>query len=347
MNIKELARHLNVSIGTVSRALNGKRYVDPKTRQRILEAAAAHGYAPNQSGRSLRQGTTGMVAMMLPVTGRVAVADTIFMIVVEGIRAAIAKSGLDLMVLFDDPDDPNFTYLRRVVERRLADGLVIAETKRIDPRMDYLLAKRMPFVSFGRSRSGGPYPWVDLDFEGFAEAAVARLTALGHRRIACITTSDEVNYGYVFADACRDALLQRGMAVGPELMFRVDASEPGGYEFGNQLLAMRERPTAGIFANEIMVIGVYRRLFEAGLRPGRDFSILSFGEEPAARVLSPKATCFAGDFRGLGFRLGKALLAAMPAHAKENDVHLIQELWPLQILQGESDAALQREVAVQ
>jgi DNA-binding LacI/PurR family transcriptional regulator len=347
LNIKELARHLNVSIGTVSRALNGKRYVDPKTRQRILEAADLLGYAPNQSGRSLRQGTTGMVAMMLPVSGKVAVADTIFMIVLEGLRASFADSGLDLMVLFDDPNDHNFTYLRRVVERRLADGLIIADTQRIDPRIDYLLARKMPFVAFGRSRSGGPYPWVDLDFEGFAEAAVARLTALGHRRIACVTTSDEVNYGFVFADACRDALQRRGISLGPDLMFRVDASEPGGYEFGTRLVAMQDRPTAGILANEIMVIGLYRRMFEAGLCPGRDFSILSFGEEPAARLLSPKATCYAGDFRKLGVRLGEALLAAMPARAKEPGVRLIQELWPLEMVPGESDGARRQEVAVQ
>jgi DNA-binding LacI/PurR family transcriptional regulator len=70
VGIRELGRHLGLSIGTVSRALNGRRYVDPETRKRVLEAAAIFGYEPNQSGRSLRQGATGMVAMMVRSAGR-------------------------------------------------------------------------------------------------------------------------------------------------------------------------------------------------------------------------------------------------------------------------------------
>ena len=103
VGIRELAKHLDLSIGTVSRALkNGRPYVDRETRQRVLEAAATLDYTPNQSGRSLRQGATGMVSMMVPVSGKVAVANSIFMIVMEGFRVAIAESGLELMILFDD-----------------------------------------------------------------------------------------------------------------------------------------------------------------------------------------------------------------------------------------------------
>ena len=54
MSIRDLARHLDISIGTVSRALNGKADVNQETRERVLEAAKQLGYVPNQSGRSLR-----------------------------------------------------------------------------------------------------------------------------------------------------------------------------------------------------------------------------------------------------------------------------------------------------
>src|SRR6188768_3395143 len=56
--IRRLAQHLDISIGTVSRALNGKPDVNEQTRQRVLEAAAAMGYVPNQAGRALRKGST-------------------------------------------------------------------------------------------------------------------------------------------------------------------------------------------------------------------------------------------------------------------------------------------------
>src|ERR1700751_5317863 len=64
-SIHDLARHLNISIGTVSRALNGRADVNADTRLRVLEAAAKLKYAPNQSGRSLRKGTTHAIAFLL------------------------------------------------------------------------------------------------------------------------------------------------------------------------------------------------------------------------------------------------------------------------------------------
>src|SRR5665213_1834046 len=65
VDIRALARHLNVSIGTVSKALNGRADVNDETRRRVVEAAARLNYAPNQSGRSLRKGTTHAVAFLL------------------------------------------------------------------------------------------------------------------------------------------------------------------------------------------------------------------------------------------------------------------------------------------
>src|SRR3954451_25121041 len=89
-SIRELARHLNVSIGTVSRALNGRSDVSAETRRRVLEAARKLNYAPNQSGRSLRQGTTNMIAFLLETAKGMPLADTIFMTVLDGLRTALA-----------------------------------------------------------------------------------------------------------------------------------------------------------------------------------------------------------------------------------------------------------------
>ena len=201
MSIRELARHLNVSIGTVSRALNGKTDVSDETRRRVLAAADELGYSPNQSGRSLRQGVTGMIALILPANGKMALADTIFMEVLEGLRAFLDGRNLDLMVLLSGPEENAYAYLRRVAARRLADGLIIAETQRSDPRIDYMIEKDIPFVAFGRSELGSGYPWVDLNFEQVAEDAVGHLASLGHERIAVGTAASEINYSYVFAAA--------------------------------------------------------------------------------------------------------------------------------------------------
>jgi DNA-binding LacI/PurR family transcriptional regulator len=100
---------------------------------------------------------------------------------------------------------------------------------------------------------------------------------------------------------------------------------------------MRERPTAALLVNETMVVGLYRRLIEAGLAPGRDLAIIAFQEEPNARFLSPRVTCFRSELRALGVRLGEALLSAMPASGPAEGHGLVQEIWPMKLVVGESD----------
>jgi DNA-binding LacI/PurR family transcriptional regulator len=343
VSIRELARHLNVSIGTVSRALNGKSDVNEETRRRVLAAADELGYSPNQSGRSLRQGVTGMIALVLPTSGKMALADTIFMQVLEGLRAFLDGRNLDLMVLLSGYDQNAYAYLRRAAARRLADGLIIAETQRDDPRIDYLIEKDIPFVAFGRSQSGSGYPWVDLNFEQVAEDAVGHLAALGHERIAVATAASEINYSHVFGNAFREAMERRGLKVDPRLVVRVENSDDGGYAFGNRILAMRKPPTAVLLVNEFMAIGLYRSMKEHGLMPGRDLAIVGFQEEPNSRLLTPRVTCFRTALPALGARLGEALLATIPAHASpESAGRIIQELWPMEFVQGESDGPPRR-----
>ena len=338
MSIRDLARHLNVSIGTVSRALNGKADVNAETRRRVLAAAQELGYSPNQSGRSLRQGVTGMIALILPTSGKMALADTIFMEVLEGLRAFLAGRNLDLMVLLSGPDQDAYAYLQRVAARRLADGLIIAETQRSDPRIDYLIEKGIPFVSFGRSETGDGYPWIDLDFEGVAARAVAHLAGLGHERIAVATAASEINYSTLFANAFRAALADHGLPSDPGLVIRVENSDDGGFEFGERIFAMRRPPTAAILVNEFMAIGLYRSMQGRGLVPGQDLAVVGFQEEPNSRLLTPRVTCFRTALPALGARLGEALLATIPAHAPpEVAGRIIQELWPMEFVAGESD----------
>jgi DNA-binding LacI/PurR family transcriptional regulator len=334
--IRDLAKHLNLSIGTVSRALNGRPDVNAETRARVLKAAAELSYSPNQSGRSLRRGRTGMVAMIVPTSRRTSVADTIFMPIVDGLRMYLAERGLDLMVLLCGPEEDPYPHLRRVAERRLADGLIIADTQRIDRRIEYLLDAQIPFVAFGRSSSGGAHPWIDLDFEGVADFAIDRLARNGHRRIALATIAGEINFGGLFADAYRAAVRARGIEVDPDLIVKVENSEHGGYQLGERVLDMADRPTAALLANELMVIGLYERLGEAGLAPGRDLAVIGFGEEPSARFLRPKVTCFSFDLRGLGAALGAALMASMPEDADEPP-QIVQKIWPMTFRPGESD----------
>jgi DNA-binding LacI/PurR family transcriptional regulator len=336
--IKHLANQLNISIATVSKALNGRHDVNEKTRSRVLAAAARLGYVPNQSGRSLRQGSTNAVGFLIEFSEEAAVnSDNFFMGLVEGVQSVLARHELDLVVLpYSAPAD-SYEQLNRIVARRLVDALIISATQKSDPRIDFLIRAKVPFIALGRSDSGGAHPWIDLDFEGVADIAVDRLVEHGHRRIAVALPANESNLGYVFLAAYRRALKRNGIRLDRRYVFRGKSSEAGGYQIGSDLLALTERPTAILLVYELLAMGLYRRLDEAGLRPGRDIAVVGFREGPQARFLSPTLTCFRLSLHDLGVTLGESLLATLPAYQGVYPAGIVQKVWPLELVPGESD----------
>jgi DNA-binding LacI/PurR family transcriptional regulator len=303
-------------------------------------AAAELGYVANQSGRSLREGTTRAVGFMIESGSDTAGnSDNFFLSVFDGVQSVLARHHLDLVVLPCAADEDPTLYLQRMVARRVVDALIISATRRKDPRIDLLNAAHIPFIALGRSETGGSYPWLDLDFEGVANHAVDRLVAHGHRRIAVGMPSNDINLGFVYLEAYKAALKRNGIAFDPALVFRVSSSESeqGGYQLGNELLAISERPTAVVLVYELLAIGLYRRLREAGLQPGRDLAIIGFRASPLAKFLSPTLTCFSMSLRDLGIALGESLLASMPAYAEAYPQGIVHKVWPMELLPGESD----------
>ncbi|MEO8756190.1 MAG: LacI family DNA-binding transcriptional regulator [Devosia sp.] len=341
IGIKRLAEHLNISIGTVSRALNNRPDVSEETRQRVLEGAAELGYVANQSGRSLRQGTTRAVGFMIESGADPGGnSDDFFLGVFDGAQYVLGRHHLDLVVLPCSTDEDPALYLRRMVARRIVDALIISATHREDSRVELLSKAHIPFIALGRTATASDHPWIDLDFEGVANRAIDRLVARGHRRIVVGLPNNDINLGFVFLEGVRSALRRHEIPFDPSLIIRVASSEAGGYQLGNEALVIKERPTAALLIYELMAIGLYRRLAEAGLQPGRDLAVIGFRESPLSKFLSPTLTCFRVSLRDLGISLAQALLASMPAYAHLYPDGAVHKMWPMELVEGESDAIL-------
>ncbi|MBP1851997.1 LacI family DNA-binding transcriptional regulator [Rhizobium halophytocola] len=335
--IRQLADHLGISIGTVSRALNDKPDVNPQTRRRVLEAAETYGYVANQAGRSLRRGTTGIIGFMMQtgheITGQ---GETFFMSVFDGVQTVLARHHLDLVALLCSSEEDPDAYLKRIVARGFADGFILSATRRQDGRLAMLQKAGIPFLTLGRSQSDIGQPWYDLDFEGMADVAIRRLIAAGHSRIAISRPLGDINLGYVFEARCREILESRGLALPTSRVFRSQPNESGGYALAREFIASPERPTAMVLVNEATVIGFYRGLEEAGLRPGRDIAVIG-QHSPRAQYLSPALTCFRPALRELGVSLAETLLSTMPDFAESYPDAQRQVLWPMDMVEGESD----------
>jgi DNA-binding LacI/PurR family transcriptional regulator len=331
--IRDVARELGMSISTVSRAMNGRGEVSAETRRLVSETAAALGYRPNQSGRSLRQGRTNMVALVMPTqTARTQSGETFFLNVCNGLQEVLWPRGLDLVVLpFGSAAKPD-EFLRNAVDRHLADAFVLADTRRTDPRVDYLVEQRVPFVSLGRTRAH-EHSWLDLDFAGVAAQSVRRLAAAGHRRIAVATADRDVNSDVEFLRGYAEAVAEHGLDDDPELVLRLPDTRDAGGVLTERLLAPADRPTAVVLAQETLAPGLYRHLRANGVEPGRDLAVIGFRENPVCEHLTPSLTCFHVSLEHYGRRLGELVLdrlAPVPPPP-------VGELWPMTLVPKDSD----------
>jgi len=336
--IRHLAEHLDISIGTVSRALNGRPDVNPETRKRVLEAAEALGYVPNQSGRALRQGTTNAVGFMIELNPETASTDPFFLGVFDGVQSVLQRHGLDLIILPCPTSEDPLPYLQRFVARRAVDAMILSATQRIDPRIEMLQRAGLPFITLGRSSSGKDYAWIDLDFEGVVNSAIDRLVAGGHRRIAMTLPLNEINLGYVCHNAYRAALKRHRIPYDGDLIVRAGWSDQGGYDVADRLTQLPEPPTAVLLVYEMMAIGLYRRLQELGIVPGRDLAVVAFQDRANIRMLSPPLNAFHLSLHDLGVGVGEAVLAQMPAFAETYPQGLVQKRWPLTLIEGTTNA---------
>ena len=338
IGIKELADRLNISIGTVSRALNNKPDVNPETRSKVLEAAKKFGYVANQSGRSLRQGSTNTVGLMLTVNAAVSEnKDSFFLGLTEGIQRVLQPHNLDLVILPRQESADSVDFLRRVLARRFVDAMIITGTEETDARLQLLKEAKMPFVSLGRSKRPEDFAWTDLNFEWVVKTSIDRLVALGHQKIGVVLPDSDEYFGKIYFEAYKQALADHGIALNSSYVSRAESSERGGYDAAGDMLACEERPTAVLLIYEMMADGFYRRLNENNLKPGTDMALIGFRDRPEHWNLVPKLTAFKIDILNLGVSLGKQLLSQMPAFAEDYADYSADKIWPLELVPGGSD----------
>jgi DNA-binding LacI/PurR family transcriptional regulator len=152
---------------------------------------------------------------------------------------------------------------------RRADTIVFARTRRRDARIEYLSEVGFPFTTLGRSLSAGTaYSSLDLDFVRVGEQSVARLAARGHRRIAVVGPTPELNFAHLFRRGYRQGLKGARLAFDPALLATAEVNEVGGYAAVLALVKAPHPPTTILFNNDALALGGCRALGEFGLQPG-------------------------------------------------------------------------------
>jgi DNA-binding LacI/PurR family transcriptional regulator len=309
MGIRQLAEELHLSIGTVSRALNDRPDVNPETRARVKAAAVRLGYVPNQSGRSLRSGRTGIVAVVIPTQGTPR-ADSGLFSVLEGARRTLLRHSLDLIVILRGPDEDPLESLQRIVQRRIADAIIVSQTTAADPRIAYLSAAGIDYVAFGRSAGVPDCPYVDFDFDSAGAEAARIFVGGGHRRLALAANEVPMNYEDLLLASLRAEAVRLGLR--PDAVEHLPVRGARLTAAGRAALARADRPTAVLAAHESFAAGLYGDLADAGLRVGDDVSVICTFPTLDTRTLVPTLSYFDADLDAAGIALAEQLIALLP-----------------------------------
>ncbi|MEM7041662.1 MAG: LacI family DNA-binding transcriptional regulator, partial [Pseudomonadota bacterium] len=256
MTLGELAERLGLSKTTVSRALAGYSDVSARTRERVREAARRHGYQPNPLAQRLRSGRLDTVGLIVPSDLR-PFGDAFFVDQVTHLTRTLADRGLDLLLSAADPGDAELVAMKRLVEGRRVEAMIVVRTQRQDPRVDYLLEQKIPFVCHGRTEVIENYAFVDMDGEAAGRIATEAMLERGHEIIAFIgPPSARLTFAWHRQSGYVATIEKAGCPVRPTLIREGEGGEAFGERAAMRLLAQKPRPTAIVCATDLEAIGV-------------------------------------------------------------------------------------------
>jgi DNA-binding LacI/PurR family transcriptional regulator len=286
--IADIAKKANVSVSTVSYAINGTRTISEETRQRIFAVMNEFGYQPNALARGLASKKSHIIALLYPDIGLGlgATALGFFFATAETAR----QNGYNLVLW------PNVIHAKDLDEhlrQGLVDGVIVMEVTTQDERVDFLRNSDIPFSMIGRTADSDNLSYVDIEFQQSIREAIEYLAHLGHTHIAFLNKDKgSLSQGNGPAVRTQAAFLESIQQMGLVGITHTAECEPNaGYEAFNHLLAQDPDLTAIITINDYSSPGIVQAIIDRGWSIPNDFSIIVGPTSPQmAEMLMPPST---------------------------------------------------------
>lgn len=276
--IRDVARRAEVSVASVSRALNGLDNVRRETRERVIAAANELGYVPHAGARSLSLARANAIGVVLPDLH-----GEFFSEILRGMDREATRLGyLLLLSNFHADTDKAATALRAM--RGRVDGLLVMAPHVAPDALDQALPRGLPAFLINCPGDAIARPSLRIDNAAGAEAVVRHLVAQGHSRIVHIAgpegnlDAEERRLGYLAAMARHAPGVEPWILPG-------DFDEQAGAAAAAALLAA-SAPYDGVFAaNDMMAIGCLQALKANGIAVPERIAVAGFDDVPLARFL--------------------------------------------------------------
>jgi LacI family transcriptional regulator len=304
--IHDVAAAAGVSVGTVSKAVNGRYGVASTTVERVLAAVAALGYESSLVASSMRARRTGVIGVL------VADFEPFSAEVLKGVGAALRDSRLDLLAYSGSRSPSNEGWERRSLSRlsgTLVDGVIMVTPSVVAVTAD------VPIVAIDPHTGPADLPTVESDSFAGARQAVDYLLSLGHRRIGFVAGRPDLRSSMLREGGYRRSLEDARVPFDRALIGVGRYDEDSAREAAHALLALPDPPTAIFAANDISALTVLRVAEQRGLAVPGDLSIIGFDDIPDASQSAPALTTVRQPMQRLGEAAVHMLLQFMGGEA--------------------------------
>ena len=221
------------------------------------------------------------------------------------VATALAAHQYNLVLCASNSEEQEMENLKRLVQGKTVDGVIVVRTRLNDERVRYLQEKGLPFVCHGKTEDSLPYCFVESDGEKGIKLATGRLVRFGHRRIAWIGNHRNQYATKVRLQGYKTALAMYGIESDEELCSFGPITKANGKSAAERLLDLPNPPTAFVCASDILALGAMEAVRSRGLTVGKDISVIGYDDFPVAEMMVPALTSVNSNFRLMGKMLAE------------------------------------------
>jgi LacI family transcriptional regulator len=290
MNLKILAKELNLSFSTVSKALRDSHEISCETKSRVIAKANELNYQVNPLASNFRKQKTKTIALIIPE-----VVNDFFGPVINGIESIAQEKGYHVLIYMTHEDSQKEISIFKLLQNGRVDGIMLSLSEQTCDftHLKELKEKGVPLILFDRITDQLDVSTVTTDNSAGGKRATEHLIEKGCRRIGFLAISKTVSVSTGRMNGYLQALKENSMNRDEELILYCDGDDRMNKELIRKLLTSKNRPD-GIFASvETLAISTYEVCEELGLNIPKDLKIIAFSNSYLAALLNPSLTAIA------------------------------------------------------
>lgn len=275
--IKEIAKRLNVSVSTVSRALHNHPSIGIQTKTQVQKLAAELNYEPNQAAISFKQGKTFTIGVILPNLG-----EEFFSVAINGIEDMATRNQYTVLVGQSRDDVDRERKLVETMRKHRVDGLVVSLSKNTTSYEHFEALKKygIPVVFFDRVPDSADSYSVSCNLKDSSVQLVDWLVQQGHKQIGFIKGPDTMLPSQERLNGYWDGLAKNNLTRDDGYVVQTDLTKEKTTEAIKQLLALKKRPSAIIAFNDYIALDAIKFARQQGLKINKDIFFVSYANLP-------------------------------------------------------------------